>query len=200
MTPTTTATAKAVEAAQVSADWTTSPSAESSVSTSFENRFVRRPWGCASKKAMGSRSTRRSMRECRAEAARREPRTVAAARAAFERVVIPFAARFRPEAIVVSAGFDAHELEPLAGLRWTDATYQFLGAATARLAGRHGCGLLFVLEGGYSRRALRSAVAALAKGAATLEEGPPAVAPERGEREEREVEAAIRAVVEEHKL
>lgn len=73
----------------------------------------------------------------------------AAARAAFERVVIPFAARFRPEAIVVSAGFDAHELEPLAGLRWTDATYAFLGAAAARLAESHGprCGLLFVLEG-----------------------------------------------------
>lgn len=127
----------------------------------------------------------------------------AAARAAFERVVVPFAARFRPEAVVVSSGFDAHELEPLAGLKWTDATYQFLGAAAARLAAEHGgpagCGLLFVLEGGYSRRALRSSVAALAKGAATLEVPPPA---EKGEQRdlEREVEAAISAVVEEHGL
>lgn len=83
VTPTTMATANAVEAAQVSADCTTSPRAESRVSTSFEKRLVRRPCGCASKKAIGSLSTRRSMREWRVEAARREPRTVAAARAAW---------------------------------------------------------------------------------------------------------------------
>lgn len=124
----------------------------------------------------------------------------AAARAAFERIVVPVAARLRPEAIVVSAGFDAHELEPLAGLNWKDETYQFLGAGATALARRHGCGLLFVLEGGYSRAALGSAAAALAKGAATLE------APESVEGGGaslvlgREEEAAIGAVVEEHGL
>ena len=127
----------------------------------------------------------------------------ALARAAFERVISPIADRFGPQAIVVSAGFDAHELEPLAGLNWKDETFQFLGASTAALAAKHGCGVLFVLEGGYSRRALRSAVAALAKGAATLEV-PELVVEEGGEEKglvlAREEEEAIRAVVEEHKL
>ena len=124
----------------------------------------------------------------------------ATARLAFERIIVPVAARFKPEAIVVSAGFDAHELEPLAGLKWKDETFQFLGASTAALAEKHGCGLLFALEGGYSRSALRSAVAALAKGAATLEV-PEAVAAEGGEEQRgREGEAAISAVVEEHGL
>jgi len=127
----------------------------------------------------------------------------ATARAAFERIIAPVAARFKPEAIVVSAGFDAHELEPLAGLAWTDETYRYLGAATARLAERLGpCGVLLLLEGGYSRRALRTAVAALAEGAATLEV-PPAPAAAEGERDpvmEREGEVAISAVVEEHGL
>jgi acetoin utilization deacetylase AcuC-like enzyme len=127
----------------------------------------------------------------------------ATARAAFERIIVPVAARFKPEAIVVSAGFDAHELEPLAGLAWTDETYRYLGAATARLAERLGpCGVLLLLEGGYSRRALRTAVAALAEGAATLEV-PPAPAAAEGERDpvmEREGEVAISAVVEEHGL
>ena len=127
----------------------------------------------------------------------------ATARAAFERIIVPVAARFKPEAIVVSAGFDAHKLEPLAGLAWTDETYRYLGAATARLAERLGpCGVLLLLEGGYSRRALRTAVAALAEGAATLEV-PPAPAAAEGERDpvmEREGEVAISAVVEEHGL
>lgn len=141
----------------------------------------------------------------------------AAARAAVERVVAPIVRRFRPHAVVASAGFDAHALEPLAGLRWSDSTYEYLGARLVELAREASSGegdgekndendengkVLFVLEGGYSREALRSAVASLVRGAATMRVPVPSSA--EGEEEEDRLdeasEAMIRAVVEEHGL
>ena len=76
---------------------------------------------------------------------------------AYRTVIVPALATFRPDALLVSAGFDAHELDPLGGLRVSTAGYgrvvSMLGDAAARCCeGR----LALVTEGGYHLDALRA--------------------------------------------
>lgn len=74
---------------------------------------------------------------------------------AYRTIAIPALDAFRPEAIVVSAGFDAHERDPLGGLRMTTAGYahvvSMLHEAAVRLCRRR---IAFVTEGGYDVDAL----------------------------------------------
>ena len=63
--------------------------------------------------------------------------------------------QFAPELLIVSAGFDAHEADPLAQMRLTAGglsfiTWNLLGIANAVCGGR----LVLVTEGGYSLPAL----------------------------------------------
>jgi len=80
---------------------------------------------------------------------------------AYATEVVPALERFRPDVILVSAGFDAHELDPLAGMRMTTAGYrrlvQMLDDAAKRLCGRR---LALVTEGGYHLPALRECLMA----------------------------------------
>ncbi|KAL4457493.1 hypothetical protein ABPG75_012358 [Micractinium tetrahymenae] len=80
--------------------------------------------------------------------------------AAWEVVVEPAARRFKPDIILVSAGYDAHWADPLAGLQFCSATYHALGARVKALADEL-CGgrLVFLLEGGYDLDALGQSVA-----------------------------------------
>ncbi len=75
---------------------------------------------------------------------------------AIDRLVLPALAAYGPQAILVSAGFDADARDPLAALRWTPATYgsiaRRLADAAAELAGGR---IVTVLEGGYDTHALR---------------------------------------------
>ncbi|HQN96484.1 MAG TPA: histone deacetylase [Thermoanaerobaculales bacterium] len=77
----------------------------------------------------------------------------------FESVVDPVCRRFAPQFVLVSAGFDAHRDDPLAGMRMTEqgfgAICRLLLRATAEVAG-HRC--VAVLEGGYELRALTASV------------------------------------------
>ena len=84
----------------------------------------------------------------------------AAARAYFESVVAPLAERFKPDIILVSAGYDAHWRDPLAGLNWRNGTYHHLSKELRSLAARL-CGgrLVFLLEGGYDLTGLSGGVA-----------------------------------------
>ena len=70
--------------------------------------------------------------------------------------VVPALDAFEPEALLVSAGFDAHERDPLAGMRMTTDGYTGLVAlldeAATRLCGRR---LALITEGGYHLGALR---------------------------------------------
>ena len=63
--------------------------------------------------------------------------------------------RFRPQLILVSAGFDAHRLDPLAGINLENADYRWLSEAITALAAEH-CGgrMVSMLEGGYDLGAL----------------------------------------------
>jgi acetoin utilization deacetylase AcuC-like enzyme len=81
---------------------------------------------------------------------------------AFERVVEPAVARFRPELVLVSAGFDAHEEEDiyLVDQRVTDDGFRELAHRCSTLAPRHAA----VLEGGYNLATLPRLVAAAIAG------------------------------------
>jgi acetoin utilization deacetylase AcuC-like enzyme len=70
-------------------------------------------------------------------------------------------AAFGPELILISAGFDAHADDPLAGLEWDTQDFAWLTGAIRDLADRC-CGgrVVSVLEGGYDLRALAASVAA----------------------------------------
>ncbi len=80
-------------------------------------------------------------------------------RAAFEREVWPALERFAPEAMVVSAGFDAAAADPIGGLRLSTASFAWVSERLVRLADRFAEGrLVSVLEGGYDLDALAAGV------------------------------------------
>jgi acetoin utilization deacetylase AcuC-like enzyme len=72
-------------------------------------------------------------------------------------------ARFEPDLLLVSAGFDAHVDDPLAGLRLTTGCFRELARRATQLAPR----LAAVLEGGYNLRTLPELVEAALEGFTT---------------------------------
>jgi acetoin utilization deacetylase AcuC-like enzyme len=83
----------------------------------------------------------------------------AAALAAFSAIIEPAARRFRPDIILVSAGYDGHVLDPFQLLQYESRTYHALAAGLQRMA-RELCGgrVVFLLEGGYDGAALGESV------------------------------------------
>ena len=85
----------------------------------------------------------------------------AAFRAAWARIILPALDAFAPELIIISAGFDAHEADPLAQLNVQTADYAWLTSEILRIADIHTSGhVVSVLEGGYDLAALAAATAA----------------------------------------
>jgi acetoin utilization deacetylase AcuC-like enzyme len=82
-------------------------------------------------------------------------------RAAFESVILPRLRDFRPELIVISAGFDAHARDPLANLNLLEADFDWVTRKLMEVADASGSGrIVSVLEGGYDLAALSSSTAA----------------------------------------
>ena len=80
-------------------------------------------------------------------------------RAAYERFAFPRLEAFKPELILISAGFDAHRSDPLAELNWMEEDFSWLTKRLMSLAQKHSKGrLVSVLEGGYDLPALASSV------------------------------------------
>jgi acetoin utilization deacetylase AcuC-like enzyme len=78
---------------------------------------------------------------------------------AFDEIIVPVLRQFKPDVLLVSAGFDAHERDPLATMR---ATAGGFGAMTAALRGVaeetcHGR-MALVTEGGYDLQALAASI------------------------------------------
>ena len=89
----------------------------------------------------------------------------AAFRAAFENVILPRLRSFQPELIVISAGFDAHQRDPLANLNLLEAdflwaTQKIMEVAQASANGR----VVSMLEGGYDLEGLAKSAAAHVSG------------------------------------
>lgn len=74
-------------------------------------------------------------------------------------IVLNMLKEFRPEMILVSAGFDGHEEDPMYGFRISDEGYALLSASLIEAAEESAKGrILFCLEGGYEPQALARSV------------------------------------------
>jgi acetoin utilization deacetylase AcuC-like enzyme len=82
-------------------------------------------------------------------------------RAAVRHNIVPALTSFQPDFLFISAGFDAHAEDPLAGLNFTEDDYAWVTEQLLSLA-RSACGgrVISVLEGGYNPDALGRSVAA----------------------------------------
>jgi len=78
----------------------------------------------------------------------------------FAEIVLPLFSAFRPDMLVVSAGYDAHESDPLGGMVVTSAGFGHLTRALAGAAAGAGTPVVAVLEGGYDLPALGASVVA----------------------------------------
>jgi acetoin utilization deacetylase AcuC-like enzyme len=73
----------------------------------------------------------------------------------------PLAERFSPDLLLVSAGYDAHWMDPLANLQLTTTGFHRLSVTLMEIARSH-CGgrALFILEGGYDPAVVREGILA----------------------------------------
>ncbi len=86
-------------------------------------------------------------------------------RGAFERVLLPVAREYAPELVLVSAGFDASERDPLAGMKLSTAAFGWMARALADVADETASGkIALILEGGYDLVALESGLGAAIAG------------------------------------
>jgi acetoin utilization deacetylase AcuC-like enzyme len=85
----------------------------------------------------------------------------AAFRAAFETRILPRLGEFKPELVIISAGFDAHMRDPLANINLAEADFIWATQKIMDLAdGCAGGRIISLLEGGYDLQALGNSVAA----------------------------------------
>jgi len=116
--------------------------------------------------------------------------------AAYDTVLTPLARRFRPDLILVSAGYDAHWAAPLGSLMATVSGLAAVVRRLAMLAEEHCAGrLVLCLEGGYNLDALAAGVCAslnVLLGDAQVED--PLGPPQRPERPADDVLASVRQV------
>jgi acetoin utilization deacetylase AcuC-like enzyme len=83
-------------------------------------------------------------------------------RQAFAEVVLPVLREYSPDLLLVSAGFDAHERDPLAGMRLTSGAFGAMTADLREIAEECCDGrLVLVTEGGYDLRALETSLEAV---------------------------------------
>jgi acetoin utilization deacetylase AcuC-like enzyme len=76
-------------------------------------------------------------------------------RARVESGMLPAIREFDPQLIIISAGFDAHRLDPLAGLNLEDSDFEWITRELVRIADTACEGrIVSILEGGYSLEAL----------------------------------------------
>jgi acetoin utilization deacetylase AcuC-like enzyme len=82
-------------------------------------------------------------------------------RAAFETTILPRLREFRPDLLLISAGFDAHLRDPLANLNLLEADYGWVTRKLMEIADASAGGrVVSLLEGGYDLQGLAGSVAA----------------------------------------
>lgn len=80
-------------------------------------------------------------------------------RKVYEEIVFPVVAEYKPEIILVSAGYDAHQSDVMGGMNVTTETYNWITQGLLDVANRCCNGnLVMVLEGGYDIEALKECV------------------------------------------
>ena len=82
-------------------------------------------------------------------------------REAFETVILPRLREFKPDILIISAGFDAHTRDPLANLNLVEADYSWVTKKLMEIADASAKGrVVSLLEGGYDLQGLSRSVAA----------------------------------------
>ena len=80
---------------------------------------------------------------------------------AFTEEIVPALQRYKPDLLLLSAGFDAHKDDPLANINLTEETFGKLTVMMREVAEKHCSGrIVSVLEGGYNLEALAKSVEA----------------------------------------
>ncbi len=80
-------------------------------------------------------------------------------RQAFDEIILPRAQAFCPDAVLISAGFDAHRADPLSAMNLESESYVWMTQMMMELADQRCAGrLISVLEGGYDLTALAESV------------------------------------------
>ncbi len=80
---------------------------------------------------------------------------------AFKEKLVPALDEFRPQFVLISAGFDAHRDDPLSGMQVTEKGFRQMTELVAGIANRHASGrIISMLEGGYNLEALPRSVEA----------------------------------------
>ena len=80
---------------------------------------------------------------------------------AFSEEILPKLDHFKPECVIISAGFDAHRDDPLADVQLSTECFRWMTERLLETAAQHAGGrLLSVLEGGYNLDRLGDCVAA----------------------------------------
>ncbi|MEL6648901.1 MAG: histone deacetylase family protein, partial [Pseudomonadota bacterium] len=79
-------------------------------------------------------------------------------RSTYDGMVFPALEDFKPDLLIISAGFDGHEADPLANLNFTDADFEWVTDKLCAIAKTHSRGrVVSCLEGGYDLGALSRA-------------------------------------------
>ena len=82
-------------------------------------------------------------------------------RQAFEELILPAARKFKPDAVLVSAGFDAHRDDPLGAINLSTGFYRWMTQQMMEVADAYSGGrLISMLEGGYDLHALSECIGA----------------------------------------
>jgi acetoin utilization deacetylase AcuC-like enzyme len=117
----------------------------------------------------------------------------------FDQVLVPVVARYKPQLILASAGYDAHWRDPLGMMLLSVSGYASLASRLVELAADV-CGgrIVLTLEGGYNLEALASCVAATFSMLLGDKDVRDPIGPARGDEEP--VDAAIQAVLKLHQL
>jgi acetoin utilization deacetylase AcuC-like enzyme len=79
---------------------------------------------------------------------------------AFENIVKPIVLNYQPDLILLSAGYDAHQADPLGQQQISTAGYFLLTRKLKELAAANNCPIVGFLEGGYNTQSLAEAVVA----------------------------------------
>jgi len=98
--------------------------------------------------------------------------------AAFQTIVEPVARQFDPQFVLISAGFDAHQRDPLSTMELTAADFSAMANLLLHLAHDHAQGrCALVLEGGYDLVALQQSVLAVLHALGRPQAPPPLAVP-----------------------
>ncbi|MCU4802603.1 histone deacetylase [Halobacteria archaeon HArc-gm2] len=93
--------------------------------------------------------------------------------AAFDEVILPTLREYDPDLVLVSAGFDAHQHDPISRMRVSTEGYGLMTERLTELVEECDAGLGFVLEGGYSLDTLADSIATVNKTIASYDPQPP---------------------------